>query len=59
MVLERISQSARFCCGNWVVGVHVVGTAGSLARFGLAMTDGTEFWDFEESDKETALCLGQ
>ena len=61
-VLERISQSATyFWCGGdcWRVGVHVKGTEGNLATFGIASTDGKSFWGFTKCDLETALSIGQ
>lgn len=60
--LVRISQGAiyRYCAGDaWIVGVKVVGTAGSLSRYGLAMTDREKFWDFTETTEEIARSVGQ
>ena len=53
MKFERIGVNARFVMnGVWCVPVHVLGTAGSLAKFGFALTDGADFWDFQESTFE-------
>lgn len=63
MLLERISHNAVFVLASdthcvWIVGVHVVGTAGNLAKYGLAYTDGEKFWDYTECDEDTALRYG-
>ena len=54
MKFERITVNSHFVMnGVWCVGVHVCGTAGNLARFGFALTDGDgNFWDFQESTLE-------
>ena len=53
MELERIGVSAHFVMnGVWCVPVHVLGTEGNLARYGFALTDGVDFWDFQESTLE-------
>ena len=62
MSFFRISNSAvyRWCQGDvWIVGVQVAGTAGNLARYGLAMTDGKKFWDFEPCELKTAQHVGE
>lgn len=62
MSFYRISNSAvyRWQSGDaWIVGVQVAGTAGNLARYGLAMTDGKKFWDFEPCELSTALHVGE
>jgi len=64
MLLERVSHNASYVCKTqtgcvWTVGVHVIGTAGNLAKFGLAYTDGEEFWDYTECDEYTALHYGE
>ena len=60
MKLERVSHGAHYVyCGGdaWTVGVHVIGTAGNMAKYGLAMTDGVIFWDFIECDEDKAKSL--
>lgn len=65
MELVRISQGAVYSyrgADAWVVGVKVVGTAGNLAKYGLARMKYEKgeprFWDFSETDKETAQNCG-
>lgn len=62
MQFERISIGAvyHYCGGDaWLVGVHVIGTAGNMARYGIAMTDGDKFWDFYDTEYEDALNVGR
>lgn len=53
--LERIGVNAHYVYQGgdaWCVPVHVLGTAGNMARYGFAMTDGVDFWDFDERPYE-------
>lgn len=60
MDFERISYGAVYVGVNiWCVGVHKIGTAGTLAVFGTCLTDGDVFWDFTKTDEEHALSIGQ
>lgn len=59
MTLYQISNSFIARGDFQIVGVQVAGTAGNLARYGLAMTDGSEFWDFEPCELSTALHVGE
>jgi hypothetical protein len=59
MTLYQISNSFVISGDFQIVGVQVAGTAGNLARYGLAMTDGSEFWDFEPCELSTALHVGE
>lgn len=59
MTLYQISNSFVSSGDFQIVGVQVAGTAGNLARYGLAMTDGSEFWDFEPCGLITALHVGE
>lgn len=59
MILYQISNSFIARGGFQIVGVQVAGTAGNLARYGLAMTDGKKFWDFEPCGLSTALHVGE
>ena len=58
MELERVGVNAHYVYQGgdaWCVPVHVVGTAGNMARYGFAMTDGDNFWDFEERSYEDCV----
>lgn len=59
MTLYQISNSFVISGDFQIVGVQVAGTAGNLARYGLAMTDGKKFWDFEPCELSTALHVGE
>lgn len=59
MILYQISNSFIARGDFQIVGVQVAGTAGNLARYGLAMTDGKKFWDFEPCGLITALHVGE
>ena len=59
MTLYQISNSFVSSGDFQIVGVQVAGTAGTLARYGLAMTDGKKFWDFEPCELSTALHVGE
>ena len=59
MTLYQISNSFVISGDFQIVGVQVAGTAGTLARYGLAMTDGKKFWDFEPCELSTALHVGE
>ena len=59
MTLYQISNSFVISGDFQIVGVQVAGTAGNLARYGLAMTDGEKFWDFEPCELSTALHVGE
>jgi hypothetical protein len=59
MTLYQISNSFVISGDFQIVGVQVAGTAGNLARYGLAMTDGKKYWDFEPCELSTALHVGE
>lgn len=56
LLLERVGVNAHYVQeGVWCVPVHVIGTEGNLSRWGFALTDNEDFWDFQESSEEDVL----